>query len=1265
VTTTEAAPHGARTPGANRWLVDELYQRFLEDKSSVDPAWWDFFEDYRPSTQRAVDHRAVQAAVVAQAQAQAAAAPSASEPTPGAVTAGPVPIARPEPPRPDAPRRPRPVDLAVDQAPVSYAAQAIAGYTLSEPAALKAGAQETVDEQVVLKGPAARTAINMAASLGVPTATSIREVPAKVLIECRSMINNQMARSRGGRVSFTHLIGFAMAEAIKEMPEMNTAYGEEDGKPAMLHRAHVGLGIAIDLTKPDGTRQLLVPSIKNADTLTFAEFWAAYEDLVRRSRAGKLTVDDLSGVTCSLTNPGGIGTSASVPRLMPGQSVIMGVGAMTYPAAYQGASPENLSQWGISKILTLTSTYDHRVIQGAQSGEFLKLMHAKLLGLDGFYDRVFASLRIPYEPIRWEQDTHAPLEAKTSAVTRLIHGYRTRGHMAADIDPLSYRQRGHEDLVLASYGLSIWDMDREFPVGGFGGHQTMKLSDIIQLARDTYCRRVGIEYMHLEDPNQRAWLQERLETRHGDLDRAAQLRALHKLNQAEALETFLQTKYVGAKRFSLEGSEVVIPVLDAMLSRYADQGTAEVVIGMAHRGRLNVLTNIAGKSYEQVFSEFEDNPDARHTVQGSGDVKYHLGTEGTFVAPSGKTIQVYLAANPSHLEAADTVVEGIARAKQDRLNMGAEAPKAVVAVEIHGDAAFAGQGVVMETLNLAKVRGYRTGGTIHIIINNQIGFTAGTVDSRSTYYCTDVAKGYGIPIFHVNGDDPEACIQATLLASAFRDQFQSDVVVDIVSYRRRGHNEGDDPSMTQPVMYAFIDNKRSVRKLYTEALIGRGDLTLEEAEGALKEFQAELERALAETREAIAAVKAGGEPKPLGVPKSQREEAGVLMGWKTAIAPAVIERVGQVFTNPPAGFTVHPKLQALLAKRAQMAKEGGIDWGMGEMIAFGSLLLEDIPVRLTGQDSRRGTFAHRHITFHDKVNGAEWTPLWFLSDHQAKIFVYDSVLSEYSVSAFEYGYSVERPDALVLWEAQFGDFFNGAQTVADEFVSSAEQKWGQHSSVVFLLPHGYEGQGPDHSSARIERWLQLCAEDNLRVAQPTTPANFAHLLRLQAYTRPRKPLIVFTPKSGLRRAVSSIEDFTTGTFQPVVPDDVVPAASARRVLLCSGRVYWDLVEERAKAPEEIKTTTQIIRLEQLYPLDMATLNGLLRDVPADAELVWVQDEPENQGAWSFLLRTMVSQLEGRYLQCVSRPAAASPATGSHNGHAIEQTRLNQQALGLA
>ena len=1252
MTTTEHSPKGPQAAGANAWLVDDLYQKFLTDKPSVDPAWWDFFEDYRPSSSRAP---------------AAPAAPPASMPTvPATGPSGPVPIARPEPQRRDEPRRPKPVDLAADVTPEAAAVTAMAAYAESEPTTLT-DKGEAADEELVLKGPAMRTAVNMAASLGVPTATSIREVPAKVLIENRLMINNQLGRERGGRVSFTHLIAYAMVEALRETPEMNVAYADQDGKPTLLRRAHVGLGMAIDLTKPDGSRQLLVPSIKKADTLTFAEFWASYEDLIRRARAGKLTVDDLSGVTCSLTNPGGIGTTASVPRLMPGQSVIMGVGAMNYPAAFQGASEQRLSDWGVSKMVTLTSTYDHRVIQGAQSGEFLRRMEIKLLGEDGFYERVFASLRIPYEPIRWERDVKASMDVKTNAVTRLIHGYRVRGHMAADTDPLAYRQRGHEDLVLSNYGLTIWDMDRVFPTGGFSEKAEMTLREIITRARDTYCGKIGVEYQHMEDPRMRQWLVDRLERPHQSLDHERQLRTMRLLNQAEALETFLQTKYVGAKRFSLEGSESIIPTLDAMISRYADVGATEVVIGMAHRGRLNVLTNIAGKSYAQVFTEFEDDQDAR-LVEGSGDVKYHLGTEGTYTAPSGNTVDVYLAANPSHLEAADAVVEGIARAKQDRLNLAAEAGRAIVPVLIHGDAAFAGQGVIMETLNLSQLRGYRTGGTVHFIINNQVGFTAGTVDSRSTYYCTDIAKGYGVPIFHVNGDDPEACIQATLLATEFRDEFQTDVVIDLISYRRRGHNEGDDPSMTQPVMYQFIDQKRSVRKMYTEALVGRGDMSLEEAEDALKHFQSELDRALSETREALAAAKEGnlepveGLSHGLEVPLSEREAAGVLEGWQTAINPAVIERIGQVFVNPPVGFTLHPKLKPLLERRSQMSREGNIDWGMAEMLAFGSLMLEDIPVRLTGQDARRGTFSHRQITFHDKQNGAEWTPLWFLSEQQAKIFVYDSSLSEYSVSAYEYGYSVERPDSLVIWEAQFGDFFNGAQTVADEFVSSAEQKWGQHSSVVFLLPHGFEGQGPDHSSARIERWLQLCAEDNLRVAQCTAPANFAHLLRSQAYARPRKPLVVFTPKSGLRRkeAVSALEDFTSGTFQPIIVDP--GAEGATKVLLSSGRVYWDLRARRAKLDEAEQAKLQLVRFEQLYPLDPEAIAALAATWAPDAQVTWVQDEPENQGPWTFMMRHLTPLLGGRSLGVVARPDAASPATGSHNLHDVEQKELLARAF---
>ncbi|WP_345713094.1 multifunctional oxoglutarate decarboxylase/oxoglutarate dehydrogenase thiamine pyrophosphate-binding subunit/dihydrolipoyllysine-residue succinyltransferase subunit, partial [Kineococcus glutinatus] len=1015
-----------------------------------------------------------------------------------------------------------------------------------------AQAQDVVEK---LRGPSARVVTNMEASLEVPTATSVRAVPAKLLVDNRIVINNHLKRARGGKVSFTHLIGYAVVEALREMPAMNASYVLQDGKPAVLQPAHVNLGIAIDLPRPDGTRQLMVPSVKEAETRTFAEFWAGYEDVVRRTRAGKLTPADFAGTTISLTNPGTIGTVHSVPRLVKGQGAIIGVGAMEYPAEYQGASEETLARLAISKVITLTSTYDHRIIQGAQSGDFLRIVHAKLLGEDGFYDRVFQALRIPYQPIRWVRDIsvhHDDQINKTARVVELIHAYRVRGHLMADTDPLEYRQRVHPDLEIESHGLTLWDLDREFPTGGFGGRPHMRLRDILGVLRDSYCRTTGIEYMHIQDPEQRTWIQDRVERPYNKPSATEQLRTLRRLNAAEAFETFLQTKYVGQKRFSLEGGESVIPLLDAVLSQAAREGLHEVCVGMAHRGRLNVLANIAGKSYGQIFREFEGMQDPR-TVQGSGDVKYHLGTEGTFTAETGEQTKVYLAANPSHLEAVNPVLEGVARAKQDRIDLGGRTFP-VLPVLLHGDAAFAGQGVVAETLNLSQLRGYRTGGTIHVVINNQVGFTTAPASARSSVYSTDVGRMIQAPIFHVNGDDPEACVRVAQLAFEFRQAFDKDVIIDLVCYRRRGHNEGDDPSMTQPLMYALIEKKRSVRKQYTEQLIGRGDITVEDAEEALRDYSAQLERAFAETKESATTGGAdggdgrGGLERPSAQEADDRAEAS---RRRTAVAAQVLEHIGKVQANPPDGFTVHPKLRQLLERRDQMSREGGIDWGWGELLAFGSLLMEGVPVRLAGQDSRRGTFVSRHAVLTDRVTAEEWTPLLNLAEGQARFWIYDSLLSEFAAMGFEYGYSVERPDALVLWEAQFGDFFNGAQTVIDEFISAGEQKWGQRSSVVLLLPHGYEGQGPDHSSGRIERFLQMCAEDNMTVAMPSTPASYFHLLRRQAYARPRRPLVVFTPKSmlRLRAAASAVEDFTTGEFQRVI-DEVEPldAAAVDRVL---------------------------------------------------------------------------------------------------------------------
>ncbi|MGZ4452051.1 MAG: multifunctional oxoglutarate decarboxylase/oxoglutarate dehydrogenase thiamine pyrophosphate-binding subunit/dihydrolipoyllysine-residue succinyltransferase subunit, partial [Nocardioides sp.] len=827
--------------GANEWLVDEMYERYQQDPNSVDKAWWTFFKDYTPGEQRA-------GATTSNGAPAAKASPAAAPAKPAVTTA--------QAPQQSAPRTPPAKSTpSADVTPRSDAAPAAPSSSTPVPkepeAAPKAEASDE-PELRVLRGAPARTAQNMDLSLSVPTATSVRSIPVKLLIDNRTVINNHLARARGGKVSFTHLIGYALVKALKTMPEMNVGFDTIDGKPNLIVPAHINLGLAIDLPKPDGTRQLLVPSIKAAESMDFAGFWGAYEDIVRKARNNKLAVTDFQGTTISLTNPGTIGTNHSVPRLMKGQGAIIGVGSMDYPPEYQGASEETLTRNAVSKIMTLTSTYDHRVIQGAQSGEFLKRIHELLLGGSDFYDEIFRSLRIPYEPIRWAKDISASHDdeiSKQARILELIHAYRVRGHIMADTDPLEYQQRSHPDLEVESHGLTLWDLDREFATGSFGGEgrRFMKLRNILGILRDSYCRTVGIEYMHIQDPEQRRWIQQRVEQPHVKPPREEQLRILLKLNQAEAFETFLQTKFVGQKRFSLEGGETTIPLLDELCEAAAEANLDEVTMGMAHRGRLNVLANIVGKRYSQIFREFEGNIDPR-TVQGSGDVKYHLGAEGAFTAGSGAEIKVSVAANPSHLEAVDPVLEGIARAKQDVLNKGAEFP--VLPLLVHGDAAFAGQGVVAETLNLSQLRGYRTGGTIHVVVNNQVGFTTSPASSRSSLYCTDVARMVQAPIFHVNGDDPEACIRVARLAFEYRQAFKKDVVIDLVCYRRRGHNEGDDPSYTQPLMYDLIEQKRSVRKLYTESLIGRGDISVEDAEAALRDYQQQLERVFIETREA-------------------------------------------------------------------------------------------------------------------------------------------------------------------------------------------------------------------------------------------------------------------------------------------------------------------------------------------------------------------------------------------------------------------------------
>lgn len=1214
--------------GANEWLVDEMYGQWLVNPDSVDKEWQSILERYH---QIKLGQPVTAAPVVS--------APVVSTPPSLETTqTGAVPLVakttRVEP-------KPQPIPA---QAPANSAAEV---------------SEEAEDQINILKGMSKTLAANMDASLSIPTATSVRAIPAKLLIDNRIVINSHLGRTRGGKVSFTHIIGFAIIRALKEFPSQNVYYEEVDGKPAAVSPANINFGLAIDIPKPDGTRALLVPNIKKAQRLNFAEYLTAYEDLVKRARDNKLTAEDFSGTTASLTNPGGIGTVHSVPRLTKGQGCIIGAGALDYPAEFQGMSEEHLAKLGVSKVITLTSTYDHRVIQGAGSGEFLRIINELLLGERGFYDDIFADLRIPYQPIRWATDfdkSDSDSRSKETRVQELINAYRVRGHLMADIDPLEYQQRTHPDLDVLTHGLSLWDLDRSFNTGGFGGKSKMLVRDVLKILRDTYCRTVGIEYMHIHSPEERKWMQEKLERPYEKPSHDQQLRILEKLNEAEAFETFLQTKFVGQKRFSLEGGESTIAALDAILQAAADANLAEVAIGMAHRGRLNVLTNIAGKTYGQVFREFEGNADTK-TVQGSGDVKYHLGTEGTFTGPNGNQTNVYLAANPSHLEAVNPVLEGIVRAKLDRMDKSpAEYP--VVPVLIHGDAAFAGQGVVPETLNMMSLRGYRTGGTVHIVINNQVGFTTPPSMSRSTVYATDVAKGIQAPIFHVNGDDPEAVVRVSQLAFEYRQRFQKDAIIDLVCYRRRGHNEGDDPSMTQPLMYNLIEAKRSVRTLYLESLVGRGDITREEYEQSNTDFQARLEQAFTDVHEAMSQP-VELQARPIGIGTTASDHAEVK--HESAVSREVVELIGNAHSNLPPSFNVHPKLQQLLAKRVEMSREGGIDWGFGELLALGSLLVEGVNIRMSGQDTRRGTFVQRHAVFHDRENGQEWMPLRNLTAEQAKFYIYDSLLSEYAAMGFEYGYSVERKDALVLWEAQFGDFANGAQTILDEFISSAEQKWGQHSSLVLLLPHGYEGQGPDHSSARIERYLQLCAENNMTVAQPSTPANHFHLLRRQAYARPRRPLVVFTPKSMLRlkAASSNVADFTSGSFQLVIDDERgLNKQAVKRVLFCSGKVYWDLLAEAEKRGDQ---QTAIVRVEQLYPTPVDEIKQVYAQYPG-AELFWVQDEPANQGPWTYIGLFLPKYMGGQVAKLISRPASASPATGSAKRHAVEQADLIERAF---
>jgi 2-oxoglutarate decarboxylase len=1113
---------------------------------------------------------------------------------------------------------------------------------------------------VPLRGAAARIAENMTASLSIPVATSQRVVPVKVIDENRRVLNEYRSLAGKSKISFTHIIGWAVVKALESNPTLNHAYAYANGEGNRVVHAQGNLGIAVDVAGKDGVRSLKVPNIKNAGLLTFEKYLAAFDDIVARARNNKLTLADFEGTTISLTNPGTVGTQGSVPRLMPGQGAIIATGAIDYPAEYRGVSEEVRAALGLGKVMMVTCTYDHRVIQGAESGLFLGRLQGLLEGADGFYDQIFSELNIPYRPFVWESDRAgartAGLEdaAKQGAAFQLIHAYRVRGHLIADLDPLGVPLEHHPELDPSTYGLTMWDLDREFvgatmlaEEGSLG--RTATLRQILETVRSTYCGKIGCEYMHIQVPEQKAWLQRRMEPTGNQwpLDTADRVRTLDRLVEAEEFEHFLHTRFIGHKRFSLEGAESAMAILDEMLDRAGNTGVHEAVIGMTHRGRLNVLANIVGKSMVQVFSEFDGNVDPFST-QGSGDVKYHLGASGVRKSPGGREVVVSVAFNPSHLEAVDPVVEGIVRPKQDRL--GDEKRERVIPILIHGDAAFAGQGVVAETFNLSQLEGYGTGGTIHLVINNQIGFTTNPNEARSATYSTDVARMVQAPIFHVNGDDPEACIRVTQLAYDFRQEFKKDVVIDMVCYRRHGHNEADDPSYTQPILYRKIKNHLSVAVQYADRLVREKLVDSGDVQRMRKKVSARL-------NEIYDAAKKHAEKFEVQDLSAVDTEGVERVNAETAVAREAVERILEGVTTFPADFHVHPKLAVFLRRRREVVNGAPIDWATGEMLAFGSLVLEGTPVRLSGEDSARGTFSQRHLEYFDYDTGSRYIPLRHLHPKQARFDVFDSSLSEYAVMGFEFGYSVADPLTLVLWEAQFGDFVNGAQIMIDQFIASAESKWGQPSGLVLLLPHGYEGQGPEHSSARMERFLQLCAEDNMRVVNATTPAQYFHLLRRQMYGGVRKPLIVFTPKRMLRhhKAVSVIDDLTSGGFREVIPDSIEPA-KVTRVVLCAGQLYYDLLEAREKKQA---SNVALIRVEQIYPFPAAELKDLIARYPATAEIAWVQEEPRNMGAWTF-----VRDQIGAAVTYIGRAESASTAAGSLNRHQQEQAEIIDEAFAV-
>jgi 2-oxoglutarate dehydrogenase E1 component len=1148
-----------------------------------------------------------------------------------------------------------------------------------------------------LRGPAAMLAKAMDDSRAVPTATSFRTIAVDTLDAKRKAIN-AVLKERGLKVSFTHLVAWAIVQATKEFPVMVRTFEERDGKPFAIEGGPVNLGIAVDVERKDGSHSLMVPAIKGSDGLDFAGFHSYYEELIAKTRESKLTADDFQGTNISLTNPGGIGTMASVPRLLSGQSAIIATGSIAYPPEWLHASPERIKQLGVSKVMTLTSTYDHRVIQGAESGAFLRRVEQLLQGEDGFYEAVATELGIetagissahPASASALPLTTAAPSAEPTvsgevdeellqavQAATSLLKAYRTHGHLAAHLDPLGSEPKGDPAIQPENLNLTPELMER-IPASilriGVPGET---LLEALPRMRTAYCGTIAYQFEHLSSHQQRIWLREMIETgaHRQPLGDDEKKRLLDRLIDVFQFERFLEKAYLGQKMFSIEGLDVVVPMLDELVTLSHRAGAEEVVFGMAHRGRLSVLAHNLGRSVESILAEFEGSKKlgavkavAAIPHGGTGDVKYHYGHRGTYETHVGEQISVRLYPNPSHLEFVDPVVTGGARYLQSEFD-GAELkhdPTKAVPVLLHGDAAFPAQGVVAETLNLQGLKGYTTGGTVHIVQNNQVGFTTDPEDSRSTPYAADMAKGFNVPIIHVNADDVEACTAATRLAMAYRERWARDVVIDVIGYRRFGHNETDEPAYTQPTMAAKIKSHPPVSEIYTRKLVEEGVVGEEEVKTASEHRREEMSAALKDLREKMEA----GEyedPTVTGTTTSTGEllDRTASPPVQTAVEAEQLRTLNEALLKTPEGFNVHRKLRRPLSKRTEALESGGIDFGQAEALAFSSLLTEGVHIRLTGQDTERGTFSHRHLVLHDENTGLEYTPMQNLDGAKAPFELYNSPLSEIACLGFEYGYSAATPNALVLWEAQFGDFANAAQVIVDSFIVSGEAKWGQTSRLTMLLPHGYEGSGPEHSSARIERFLALGAEGNIRIANPTTAAQYFHLLRRQALIRKPRPLVVFTPKGLLRldRATANLEQLTGEHFHFILDDPTVAERREKveRLVLCTGKVYYDMEASERHANAE---NVAIARVEMLYPFAKEQLEGVIGAYPNLKEIAWVQEEPRNMGAWKVMSRRMPELLpEGVDLTYIGRQGRASPGEGYSGAHALEQERIVLTAL---